>query len=254
MTSLHTLDLSNNPLPSFPEPLVYLEELTTLHYSQASGTHIDTLPDEFSNLYQLKSLNLSHNSFLDVPSEIYKLSQLEHLDLSDNLLSGIEMNRLKHLKSIQLNGNNCPQFPSLIYRFESFQIHGNPSCIAPPDDLLGEHDTSALAHLFVEINDQHDEKLFLTYQEILTEYLPTVDIERLLIRLKLSENEMEEFRRNSTFNRREEKVAMLLRLWKEKHKSLATAQALHRVTKIIGDKRILQHIKKAHILAGRIRI
>ena len=254
MTRLEILDLSNNPLPGFPEPLIYLEQLTALHYSQASGIHIDTLPDDFSNLYQLKTLDLSHNSFLDVPSVIYQLRQLEHLDLSENLFSGIDINRLKHLKTIKLNGNNCSQFPALIYRFESSQIHDNPTCFAPPNDLIHENNTSALANLYVETNDQYDEKLFLVYQQILVEFLPTVDIERLLIRLKLSDGEVEEFRSNSTFTRREEKVDMLLRLWKDKRHSLATAEALYRLTKIIGDKRILQHIQKAHILAQRIRM
>jgi hypothetical protein len=254
MTSLVTIDLSNNPLPSFPEPLIYLEQLTALHYSQASGVHIDTLPDDFSNLYQLKTLDLSHNSFLDVPSVIYQLQQLEHLDLSENLLTGIGIDRLKHLKTIKLNGNNCSQFPALIYRFESSQIHDNPTCIAPPNDLIRDNNTSALANLYAETHDQYDEKLFLVYQQILVEYLPTVDIERLLIRLKLSDQDVEEFRRNSTFNRREEKVDMLLRLWRDKRTSLATAEALYRLTKIIGDKRLLQHIQKAHVLAHRIRI
>lgn len=254
MTSLQTLDLSNNPLPSFPEPVIYLEQLSSLDYSQASGIHISSLPDAFDNLSQLRKLNLSSNSFSEIPSAIYNLPKLTQLDLSHNLLVGIEMDRLAHLKSIKLNDNCFTSFPSALYRVESFDIRDNPACLAPPTDHQHEKLLSAPAQRFVEINDHYEEKLFLIYKQILIDYLPEPTIERLLIRLKLSLDDIDEFRQKTVKCRRAEKIEMLFRLWKQKRNTLANADTLFRLIKIIGDKRLLQQMQRANILASKVRI
>ena len=254
MINLKSLDLSNNPLPTFPEPLIYLEQLTFLGYSQASGIHISTLPDNFDNLSELKRLVLSSNSFSELPSVIYNLSKLIYLDLSQNLLTEIEINRLLHLKTIRLDGNYFTSFPLTLYRLESFDLHDNPTCRVPPTDIHYETNQSTSASRFVEINDHFEQKLFEIYKQILLDYLPDATIERLLIRLKLTMDDVDDFRKNTIKCRRAEKIELLFRLWKNKRGSLANAETLYRLIKIIGDKRLLQHMQKANILARKIRI
>ncbi len=258
MTSLQTIDLSNNHLSIFPEPLVYLEQLSSLIYSQENGIHIDRLPDDFLQLSNLKILDLSHNIFYEIPQMIYSLNKLEYFNMSYNLLVALEINRLKqmkNLKELKLNGNEFPSFPSMLYQLEKFDITENIQCIAPPNDFVREEEyNSAISNLFVQINDQYEEKLFQIYKEIYIEYLSNLDIERLLIRLKLSNKDMNYFRTNYQHLKREEKIEILFRIWKQKRDSLANSDTLYKITQLIGDKKLLQQMKKAYLLARRIRI
>ena len=252
MINLHTIDLSNNQFPIFPEPLIYLEQLSTLIYSQEHGIHINKLPDDFNQLYNLKSLDLSHNIFYEIPQMIYYLPKLEYLNMSYNLLSGIENNGLKQLKKLQtikLNGNNFTSFPSVLYQLETFDINENSLCLAPPNDYLSD----ARSNLFVQINDEYEEKLFEIYKKVFIENLTSYDIECLLIRLKLSQDDIKHFRKNYYHLKRENKIEILLSIWKEKRDSLANADTLYKLTHLIGDKKLIQHMQRAYLLARKIR-
>jgi Leucine-rich repeat (LRR) protein len=256
MINLHTIDLSNNQFPIFPEPLIYLEQLSTLIYSQEHGIHINKLPDDFNQLYNLKSLDLSHNIFYEIPQMIYYLPKLEYLNMSYNLLTGIENNGLKQLKKLQtikLNGNNFTSFSSVLYQLETFDINENSLCLAPPNDYLSDKYISATSNLFVQINDEYEEKLFQIYKKIFIENLTTYDIECLLIRLKLSQDDMKHFRKNYYHLKRENKIEILLSIWKEKRDSLANADTLYKLAHLIGDKKLTQHMQRAYLLARKIR-
>lgn len=257
MTALQTIDLSNNIFPSFPEVLIYLEQLTSLMYSQERGVYIDKLPDDFVQLHHLQVLDLSHNTFYEIPSVIYGLSRLKLLNFSSNLLTALEVNRLKQLtqlEEIQLNGNQFPLFPSMVYRLERLNINDNDRCSAPPNDFLKGTYVSALSNLYVQINDQFEEKIFQIYKDVFVEHLANVDVERLLIRLKLSEKDIEHFRKNYHHLRREEKIEVLFHLWKQKRDSLANSDTLYKLTQLIGDKKLVQQMKKACLVARRIRV
>lgn len=257
MTALQTIDLSNNFFPNFPEVLVYLEQLTSLMYSQERGIYIDKLPDDFVQLHHLKVLDLSHNTFYEIPSVIYALPRLKSLNFSSNLLTALEINRLKQLtqlEEIQLNGNQFPSFPSIVYQLERLNINDNDRCSAPPNDFLKDTHHSALSNLFVQINDQFEERIFQMYKDVFVEHLASVDIERLLIRLKLSEKDVEHFRKNYHHLRREEKIEVLFHLWKQKRDSLANSDTLYKLTQLIGDKKLVQQMKKACLVARRIRV
>ncbi len=101
---------------------------------------------------------------------IYNLTKLECLDLSYNLLAAIENSRLKqlhNLEQIKLNGNKSTSFPSTLYQLETFYIKENPQCLAPPNDFIEEKYISAVSNLFVQINDQYEDKLFQIYKQIM---------------------------------------------------------------------------------------
>ncbi|CAF1211801.1 unnamed protein product [Rotaria sordida] len=257
MINLQTIDLSNNQFLKFPNTLVYLEQLTSLIYSQEHGIHINKLPDDFIHLYNLKKLDLSHNIFNEIPDMIYNLTKLEYLNMSYNLLTNIDNNRLKQLKNfkiIKLNGNNFTSFPSIIYQLEIFNLNENPLCLAPPNDFLDDKYISATSNLYVQINDKYEEKLFEIYQKIFIENLTSYDIENLLIRLKLSKNDMNHFRNNYFHLKRENKIEILLNIWKEKRGTLANSDALYKFAQLIGDKNLVEKIHRAYLLARKIRI
>lgn len=254
MISLHTIDLSNNQFSIFPEALVYLEQLISLNYSQEHGIHIDKLPDDFINLNNLQTLDLSHNTFYEIPQSISYLPKLEYFNMSYNLLTALETNQLKQLKEIKLNGNNFSTFPSMVYQFETFDILENSMCLAPPNDYIKDQSMSAISNLFVQINDQYEEKLFQIYKNIFIENLSNSDLERFLIRLKLSEKDMNHFRKTSAHLKREEKLELLFHIWKQKRNSLANSETLYKLTQIVGDKKLIQQMKKAYLLARTIRI
>ena len=257
MISLQTIDFSNNQFPMFPEPFVYLEQLSSLRYSQEHGKHIDRLPDDFLQLHNLKILDLSHNTFDEIPPLIYALPKLEYLNLSFNLLSAVDTHRLKHMKhleTLQLNGNHFSSFPSLLYQIETFDISDNALCLAPPNDFLRDQCISAVSNLFVQMNDHYEERLFQVYKGIFIEHLANSDIERLLIRLKLSEKDVKHFRTNYHHLKRGEKIEILFQIWKQTRDSLANSDALYKLTQLIGDRKLVEQMKKAYLLARRIRI
>lgn len=257
MISLHTIDLSNNHFSIFPEALVYLEQLICLYYSQENGIHIDRLPDDFIHLSNLKYLDLSHNTFYEIPSMIINLTKLEYLNMSYNLLTALDINQIKQLKQLKdfkLNGNNFPSFPSILYQIESFNINENILCLAPPNDYIKTESRSALSNLYLQINDQYEEKLFQIYKNIFIENLLNSDIERFLIRLKLSDKDLNHFRKTTNNLKREEKIEILFDLWKQKRDTLANSDTVYKLAQIIGDKKLLQQMKKAYLLARTIRI
>ncbi|CAF3320775.1 unnamed protein product [Rotaria socialis] len=257
MTNLQTIDISNNQLMKFPDPLVYLEQLTSLAYSQQNGKHIGRLPADFINLCNLKKLDLSHNIFKDVPNVVYNLTKLEYLNMSYNLLSSVDNNRLKRLnnfKTLKLNGNNFVSFSSTLYQLETLNMNENSMCLAPPNDFIDENYISATSNLYVQINDQHETNMFEIYQQIFIEHLTSYDIENLAKRLKLSETDMNNFRNNSTNLKRDSKIEVLLNIWKDKRGSLANSDTLYRLAHLIGDKNLVRHMHRAYLLARNIRL
>ncbi|CAF3746536.1 unnamed protein product [Rotaria sp. Silwood1] len=257
MINLQTIDLSNNQFLKFPDTLVLLEQLTTFIYSQEHGIHINKLPDDFIHLYNLKKLDLSHNIFNEIPEMIYNLTKLEYLNMNYNLLTSIDNNRLKQLKNfktIKLNGNNFTSFPSTLYQLETVNINENPLCLAPPNDFIDDKYISATSNLYVQINDKYEEKLFEIYQQIFIENLTSYDIENLLKRFKLSKNDMNNFHDNYSNLKRENKIEILLNIWKQKRGSLANSDALYKFAQLIGDKNLVQKMQKAYLIARKIRI
>jgi len=72
--------------------------------------------------------------------------------------------------------------------------------------------------------------------------------------LKLSENDINHFRTNYYHLQRENKIEILLDIWKQKRDSLANSDTLFKLAKLIGDKNLIQQMQKAYLLARKIRI
>ena len=84
LTSLVTLDLSDNQLTGLPDALLQLDHLTDLNLS---GNQLGTIPPEIGGLTSLVILDLSDNRLTGLPSELRQLRQLDSLDLSSNQLT-----------------------------------------------------------------------------------------------------------------------------------------------------------------------
>jgi Leucine-rich repeat (LRR) protein len=67
------------------------------------------LPDELSDLASLESLNISHNSFLSLPSVVFKMKKLKKLNASTNKIIEIDFDLLdvekNSLESVDLRFN-----------------------------------------------------------------------------------------------------------------------------------------------------
>lgn len=85
MTSLETLDLSNNALTgALPGEIRFLKNLETL---DASDNAMTGVPAEIGQLSALRVLDLSNNALTGLPNELGNLSSLSHLDLRGNAVS-----------------------------------------------------------------------------------------------------------------------------------------------------------------------
>jgi Leucine-rich repeat (LRR) protein len=105
-----SLNLSGQNLSKVPDYVFTQAELVELDLSGNSLS--GSLPAEVRHLSNLKHLNLSNNQFTGVPAEIGQLSRLEILDLSNNQLTGLphELGNLQNLKTLDLRGNSPSEF------------------------------------------------------------------------------------------------------------------------------------------------
>ncbi len=72
--------------------------------------------------------------------------------------------------------------------------------------------------------------------------------------MKLSENDRNHFRTNYYHLQHENKIEILLDIWKQKRDSLANSDTLFKLAKSIGDKILIQQMQKAYLLARKIRL
>ncbi|MFI8223611.1 dermonecrotic toxin domain-containing protein [Pseudomonas sp. NPDC085632] len=93
LNSLHTLDLSNNPLGTFPD-LNFLPELT---YLDLSNCGLNVAPDGLANHPNLRTAIISNNRITEIPDAVFDLStnQSDGFDFSDNPLSIATRNKVK---------------------------------------------------------------------------------------------------------------------------------------------------------------
>lgn len=100
---------------------------------KAPGAQDVLVPDFFSNLTDLKHLDLSGGDLRTIRSGSFRgLSNLRSLNLTDNRIEYLELGSvegLTHLRSLKLRRNAIRQLPAALARLKNLRhldIHGNP--------------------------------------------------------------------------------------------------------------------------------
>ncbi|RAL46443.1 hypothetical protein DM860_004722 [Cuscuta australis] len=118
LTSLITLDLSENRIASIPPSIGGLLSLKKL---DLHSNRITDLPDSIGNLLTLVYLDLSGNQLKSLAVSICKLSRLEELDLSSNALSNLPetIGSLSSLRRLIVETNDLEELPHTISQCSS---------------------------------------------------------------------------------------------------------------------------------------
>ncbi|XP_045813672.1 plant intracellular Ras-group-related LRR protein 4-like [Trifolium pratense] len=110
LSSLVTLDLSENRIVAIPSTIGGLSSLTKL---DLHSNRITEIPDSVGNLLSLVYLDLRGNSLTTLPASLSRLIRLEELDLSSNLISVLpdSIGSLANLKVLNVETNDIEELP-----------------------------------------------------------------------------------------------------------------------------------------------
>ncbi|KAK7307417.1 hypothetical protein VNO77_40463 [Canavalia gladiata] len=113
LSSLVTLDLSENRIMALPSTIGGLSSLTRL---DLHSNRITELPDSVGNLLSLVFLDLRGNQLTLLPATFNRLVRLEELDLSSNQLSALpdSIGSLVSLKILNVETNDIEELPHSI--------------------------------------------------------------------------------------------------------------------------------------------
>ncbi|RDY06543.1 Plant intracellular Ras-group-related LRR protein 4, partial [Mucuna pruriens] len=113
LSSLVTLDLSENRIMTLPATIGGLSSLTRL---DLHSNRISELPDSVGNLLSLLYLDLRGNQLTFLPASFSRLVRLEELDLSSNQLSALpdSIGSLVSLKVLNVETNDIDELPHSI--------------------------------------------------------------------------------------------------------------------------------------------
>ncbi len=136
LTQLTKLHIYNHHFSSVPEEIGNLVNLEDL---MLSG-ELKNLPQSVSNWKKLKDAYLNGNQFETIPSPLFKLTQLNDLDLGDNKLSRVNdsIRFLNQLINLSLDGNmeldHLPPHFCELKKLENLflhntRIHSLPNCL-----------------------------------------------------------------------------------------------------------------------------
>ncbi|KAG6603855.1 Plant intracellular Ras-group-related LRR protein 4, partial [Cucurbita argyrosperma subsp. sororia] len=120
LTSLVSLDLSENRLVALPETIGALSQLEKL---DLHANRLNNLPGSFTDLTSLIHLDLRGNELVSLPVSFGKLIHLEEVDLSSNLLTSLpeSIGNLVKLRRLNLETNNIEEIPHTIGRCTSLR-------------------------------------------------------------------------------------------------------------------------------------
>lgn len=98
-TILITCDLSFNVISKIPPKFAMSFHLLT--ELNVSNNRISTLPDELSNCSVLELVNISANSFIQLPSVLAEIPTLNKVIASKNFIADIEVEALQYLPALE---------------------------------------------------------------------------------------------------------------------------------------------------------
>lgn len=128
-----TLELKNRNL-NFISPKLWLGYPGLLSVDFSENPHLNSIPEEFGNLLNLKQIRFQKCNLKSLPMSLLQLRQLNTLDLANNQLTSffhnVDPSRicLTDLTYLSLNGNFLTQVPDCLKHIPSLQqlhLHQN---------------------------------------------------------------------------------------------------------------------------------
>ncbi|KAL1814881.1 hypothetical protein ACET3Z_017455 [Daucus carota] len=120
LSSLTTLDISENKIAALPSTIGGLSSLTKL---DLHSNQLVELPDTIGDILSLVSLNLRGNHLTSLPATFGRLVRLQDFDLSSNLLHFLpeSIGSLVSLKTFNIETNNIEELPYTIAHCSSLK-------------------------------------------------------------------------------------------------------------------------------------
>ncbi|XP_073752646.1 leucine-rich repeat-containing protein 40 isoform X3 [Callorhinus ursinus] len=117
---LHSLFLIHNKLQILPEEITNLRNLKGLYLQH---NELTCIPEGFE-LFNLEDLDISNNRLTTVPASFSSLSSLVRLNLSSNQLKSLpaEISGMKRLKHLDCNSNLLEAVPPELANMESLEL------------------------------------------------------------------------------------------------------------------------------------
>lgn len=121
LSSLQKLDLHSNRIIELPESIGDLLNLVDLNLS---GNQLRSLPPTFSRLVRLEDLNLGSNSLSSLPDTIGSLASLKILDVETNDIEEIPhtIGQCTSLKELRADYNRLKALPEAVGRIQSLEV------------------------------------------------------------------------------------------------------------------------------------
>ncbi|CAN0873763.1 Plant intracellular Ras-group-related LRR protein 4, partial [Linum grandiflorum] len=141
LSSLVTLDLSDNRIMVLPPSIAGLSSLTRL---DLHSNRIAQLPESFGDLLSLVFLDLRANQLSTLPATIGRLARLEDLDLSSNRLNSLpdSIGSLASLKKLSIETNEVEELPHTIGQCTSLkEFHADYNKLKALPEAVGKIET-----------------------------------------------------------------------------------------------------------------
>lgn len=116
------LNISGRKLTEFPPKLLSLQSI--LRTLDLSDNRFIILPSDIGKFLQLKSLTVNKNRLVHLPTEIGQLTKLENLSAVANKLSSLpdSLSQLSNLKQVYLSENDLSLFPIMLCKLKHLDI------------------------------------------------------------------------------------------------------------------------------------
>lgn len=127
-TELKSCDLSDNVITKIPPKFATKFNLIT--DLNLSHNQVSKLPDECVGLGELERIDISYNTFIELPTCIFKIPKLRHINASNNSIVDLDVDCLREapsLESIDLTNNPlAPRIYDQLSRVSHLQIMLSP--------------------------------------------------------------------------------------------------------------------------------
>ncbi|XP_073920861.1 krev interaction trapped protein 1 isoform X6 [Castor canadensis] len=217
------------------------------------------LPEELSNMTQLKKLDISDNAIKEIPRNIGDLRSLVSLDAINNQISYLPPSflSLTALQQLNLRGNNLTTLPSAIYSLSSLKeinFDDNP-LLRPPVEICKGKQLYTIGR-YLQKADERDEKILEKIFKIVAKNITETNFEFLCQKLKLANSETKAPTTKSPIPLNE-RVCQAFAKWRTENNLSLPAAALRdqlvRSLKMIGAHDIMDKITALHLYTRAIK-